>query len=54
MEKNIINNMGMIRFRVIALWIAIMVGFTMHNLTDMMPLFWNVDMVVESSGTAPT
>ncbi len=31
-----------------------MVSFTMHNLTDMMPLFWNVDMVVEPSGTAPT
>lgn len=54
MEKNTINNMGMIRFRVIVLWIAIMVGFTLHNLADMMPLFWNVDIVVEPSGTAPT
>lgn len=31
-----------------------MVSFTMHNLADMMPLFWNADMIVESSGTAPT
>ena len=44
----------MIRFRVIALWITIMVGFTLHNLADMMPLFWNADIVVEPSGTAPT
>ena len=46
--------MGMIRFRVIALWITIMVGFTLHNLADVMPLFWNVDIVVEPSGTAPS
>ena len=44
----------MIRFRVIALWITIMVGFTLHNLADMMPLFWNADIVVEPAGTAPT
>ena len=31
-----------------------MVSFTLHNLADMMPLFWNVDIVVEPSGTAPT
>ena len=46
--------MEMIRFRVITLWITIMVGFTLHNLADVMPLFWNVDIVVEPSGTAPS
>ena len=46
--------MEMIRFRVITLWITIMVGLTLHNLADVRPLCWNVDIVVESSGTAPS
>lgn len=39
--------------RIVFLWILIMVGFVLHNLTDVLPLFWGVDIALDASGEAP-
>lgn len=45
--------MDKIRIRVAVLWITVILGFTLHSLADMMPMFWGADIAMDSSGTAP-
>lgn len=37
------------------LWVIIMVGFAMHMLADLLPLFWGADIAIAgATGKAPT
>lgn len=41
--------------KVSLLWVTIMVGFAMHMLADLLPLFWGANIAIEgSTGEAPT
>lgn len=39
--------------RIALMWAVIIAGFAIHTLVDLMPLFWNVPVAVDSSGSAP-
>lgn len=35
------------------LWTAVMCGFALHTLADLLPLFWHAEIAVDNSGVAP-
>lgn len=39
--------------RIALLWTAVMCGLALHTLADLLPLFWNAEIAVDTSGTAP-
>lgn len=39
--------------RIALMWAVIIAGFAIHTLVDLMPLFWNVPVAADSSGSAP-
>lgn len=41
------------RVRSAILWSAIMAGFSMHVMADLLPLFWNVQIGISGADTAP-
>ncbi len=45
--------MKMLKCKIAVLWTALMCGYALHNLTDLMPVFWNVKVAVDTSGCVP-
>ncbi len=41
------------RLRTAFLWAAIMAGFAIHCIADLMPLFWNADIAISDTGNTP-
>lgn len=41
------------KIRITVLWVAIICGFTLHTLADLLPLFWDECITVEATGNAP-
>lgn len=41
------------KFKITVLWVAVMCGLALHSLADLLPLFWNVNIAMDTSGTAP-
>lgn len=41
------------KFKITVLWVAVMCGFALHILADLLPLFWSVNISMDTSGVAP-
>lgn len=41
------------KFKIAVLWVAVMCGLTLHSLADLLPLFWNVNITMDTSGVVP-
>lgn len=41
------------KIKIAVLWTAVMCGFALHTLADLLPLFWSADVAVDASGAAP-
>ncbi|MBR1881480.1 MAG: hypothetical protein IJ808_00445 [Muribaculaceae bacterium] len=41
------------RIKTIVLWGLIMIGLANHSIIDLLPLFWSVNIAIDSSGVAP-
>lgn len=39
--------------RITVLWVAVICGFALHTLADLLPLFWDESITVEATGNAP-
>lgn len=47
------NIMENSKIKIAILWTAVMCGFALHSLADLLPLFWKADIAVDASGEAP-
>lgn len=45
--------MERLKRRIVFLWVLVMLGFALHNVADVLPLFWGVNVAVDASGEAP-
>lgn len=45
--------MERLRKRIVFLWVFVMVGFTLHNVVDVMPIFWGANVAIDASGAVP-
>ena len=41
------------KIRITVLWVAVICGFALHTLADLLPLFWDESITVEATGNAP-
>lgn len=39
--------------KIITLWVLVLAGFLAHNIVDLLPIFWAVDVAVEHAEEAP-
>lgn len=42
-----------VRIRISMLWLSLIAGFAIHNLADVMPIFWGVNVSVSDAGIVP-
>lgn len=45
--------METIKIKIVVLWVAIICGFALHTLADLLPLFWGENITIEATGNAP-
>lgn len=41
------------KIRITVLWVAVICGFALHTLADLLPLFWDESITIEATGNAP-
>ncbi len=45
--------METLKVKIVVLWVAVICGFALHALADLLPLFWGENITVEATGHAP-
>lgn len=45
--------METLKIKIVVLWVAVICGFALHTLADLLPLFWAENITIEATGNAP-
>ena len=45
--------METLKIKIVVLWVAVICGFALHTLADLLPLFWGENITIEATGNAP-
>lgn len=45
--------METLKTKIVVLWVAVICGFALHTLADLLPLFWGENITIEATGNAP-
>ena len=44
--------METLKIKIVVLWVAVICGFALHTLADLLPLFWGENITIEATGNA--